>query len=124
VIISRWMSPRSCLASRMGFLQMRRCGEVTPHSGGLTTATVFSEIVEPPPSKRLLELEREQWRRECRADLVAFAVEALAPANQKRAAHHRSLKCTLAPDPAVPDGQPRCTPRLRLLPGVHINLPI
>jgi hypothetical protein len=43
------------------------------------------------PEKKLLELEREQWRRECRRNLVAFAVEALAPLGQKPAKHHRFI---------------------------------
>jgi hypothetical protein len=37
------------------------------------------------PEQKRLKLEREQWRRKCRTDLVAFAVEALAPAGQNPA---------------------------------------
>jgi hypothetical protein len=38
--------------------------------------------------RRLFELRREQWRRICRAGLVAFAVEVLAPRGEKPACHH------------------------------------
>lgn len=37
---------------------------------------------------RLFEVRREQWRRICRTDLVAFATEALAPKEEKPARHH------------------------------------
>jgi hypothetical protein len=43
------------------------------------------------PDRHLLELEREQWRRECRRNLIAFAVEALAPAGQVPAKHHKLI---------------------------------
>jgi predicted phage terminase large subunit-like protein len=42
-------------------------------------------------ARRLLELEQEQWRRQCRADLVAFATEALTPFERVPARHHRLL---------------------------------
>jgi predicted phage terminase large subunit-like protein len=43
------------------------------------------------PRRKLLDLERERWRRQCRRDLMSFAVEALAPAGQKPAMHHRLI---------------------------------
>ena len=48
-------------------------------------------MAEDPSSRKLLDLERERWRRRCRADLVSFAVEALAAASQKPAQHHRLI---------------------------------
>jgi hypothetical protein len=45
-----------------------------------------------PPKRllqcRLLELERERWRRVCRSNLLAFAIEALSPRGMKPARHH------------------------------------
>jgi predicted phage terminase large subunit-like protein len=45
-----------------------------------------------PPQRllqaRLLELERERWRRVCRGNLLAFAIEALSPRGMKPATHH------------------------------------
>jgi hypothetical protein len=48
-------------------------------------------MINGPPEKRLLELEREQWRRTCRGNLIAFAIEALASAKQQPARHHRLI---------------------------------
>jgi hypothetical protein len=41
--------------------------------------------------RRLLELEREMWRRECRGAFLPFCVEALRPQNQTPARHHRLI---------------------------------
>jgi hypothetical protein len=38
---------------------------------------------------QLLAIRRERWRRRCRADLVSFAVEALAARGELPARHHR-----------------------------------
>jgi predicted phage terminase large subunit-like protein len=44
-------------------------------------------------SRRLLELEREQWHRQCRSSFLPFAIEALAARNEVPARHHK-LICT------------------------------
>jgi predicted phage terminase large subunit-like protein len=43
------------------------------------------------PPQRLLEIDKELWRRRCREDLVSFAVEVLAPRSERPARHHRRL---------------------------------
>jgi predicted phage terminase large subunit-like protein len=44
-----------------------------------------------PPEKRLVELEREQWHRTCRGNLIAFCIQVLAAVSQMPARHHRLL---------------------------------
>src|SRR3954465_1942919 len=44
---------------------------------------------------RILELERELWRRECRKSFVAFCVEALAAHGETPARHHRVISQAL-----------------------------
>ena len=44
-----------------------------------------------PPEKHLLELEREQWHRTCRSNLIAFCIQVLSGLSQKPARHHRFL---------------------------------
>jgi predicted phage terminase large subunit-like protein len=40
---------------------------------------------------RLLELEREQWHRQCRRDSLSFCIEAMAPLGLQPALHHRLI---------------------------------
>jgi predicted phage terminase large subunit-like protein len=42
-------------------------------------------------ARKFLELEREQWHRECRRNLLAFCVEALHQAGQVPARHHKLI---------------------------------
>ena len=44
---------------------------------------------------RLVRIEQERWRRECRADLVSFACEAL-PNHERPARHHKLICAKLA----------------------------
>ena len=61
--------------------------------------------------RRLLELERELWRRECRRSFIAFCVEALSSRGETPARHHR-LICEALQD--VADG--RCKRLMVLAP--------
>src|ERR1700677_761175 len=61
----------------------------------MTTASV-AETTSGVRSKtsidvRRLELRRELWRRECRANLTPWCIEALSPVGQTPARHHRLL---------------------------------
>jgi predicted phage terminase large subunit-like protein len=42
-------------------------------------------------ARRLLELQRERWRRQCRSSFLSFAVEALSARNEAPALHHRLI---------------------------------
>ena len=42
-------------------------------------------------AKKLLELEREQWRRECRKSFIAFCIEVLSSRGESPARHHRLI---------------------------------
>jgi predicted phage terminase large subunit-like protein len=42
-------------------------------------------------AKKLLELERELWRRECRKSFIAFCIEALSSRGESPARHHRLI---------------------------------
>lgn len=53
-------------------------------------------------AKRLLELEREQWHRECRKSFIAFCIEVLSSRGESPARHHR-LICEALQDPRLSD---------------------
>jgi predicted phage terminase large subunit-like protein len=61
---------------------------------------------------RLLELEREQWHRECRRSFQSFCVEALAPLGQRPALHHVLIIRELQ---ALADGGAGAADRLMIL---------
>jgi predicted phage terminase large subunit-like protein len=42
-------------------------------------------------ARRLLELEQEQWRRQCRSSFVSFCIEALSARGEQPARHHRLI---------------------------------
>jgi hypothetical protein len=42
-------------------------------------------------ARRLLELQREQWRRQCRSSFISFCIEALSARNEVPALHHRLI---------------------------------
>jgi predicted phage terminase large subunit-like protein len=76
--------------------------------------------------KKLLELEREQWRRQCRKSLIAFCIEALSSRGESPARHHR-LICEALQDVAetrckrlmilAPPGSAKTTYVSRLFPA-------
>ena len=45
--------------------------------------------------RKLLELEREQWRRQCRHSFISFCVEALSARGETPALHHRLIASEL-----------------------------
>src|SRR5689334_17764843 len=77
-------------------------------------------------AKKLLELEREQWRRECRRSLIAFCIEVLSSRGEAPARHHR-LICQALQDVAegrrkrlmilAPPGSAKTTYVSRLFPA-------
>jgi predicted phage terminase large subunit-like protein len=77
-------------------------------------------------AERLLELEREQWRRECRRSFTAFCVEVLSSRGEAPAQHHR-LICQALQDVAegrckrlmilAPPGSAKTTYTSRLFPA-------
>jgi hypothetical protein len=52
-----------------------------------------SELTED--RNRLLELEPEQWRRQCRQSFTPFCIEALSPRGETPALHHRIIASEL-----------------------------
>jgi hypothetical protein len=77
-------------------------------------------------AEKLLELEREQWRRECRRSFTAFCVEVLSSRGETPARHHR-LICQALQDVAegrckrlmilAPPGSAKTTYTSRLFPA-------
>jgi hypothetical protein len=45
--------------------------------------------------RRLLKLEQEQWRRQCRSSFLSFCIEALSPRGESPALHHRLIASEL-----------------------------
>src|SRR5215472_13210800 len=77
-------------------------------------------------AKKLLELEREQWHRECRRSFIAFCIEVLSSRGESPAQHHR-LICDALQDVAegrckrlmilAPPGSAKTTYVSRLFPS-------
>src|SRR3974390_3540457 len=77
-------------------------------------------------AKKLLELERELWRRECRKSFIAFCIEVLSSRGESPAHHHR-LICQALQDVAegrckrlmilAPPGSAKTTYVSRLFPA-------
>ena len=42
-------------------------------------------------ARKLLELEQEQWRRQCRQSFISFCIEALSSRGETPALHHRLI---------------------------------
>jgi hypothetical protein len=79
---------------------------------------------------RLLDLEREQWHRECRRSFIAFCIEALSARGESPARHHR-LICQALQDVAegrckrlmilAPPGSAKTTYTSRLFPAWYFT---
>jgi hypothetical protein len=54
------------------------------NGNGLTSPDAERRLI----TQRLLEIDRETWRRECQNSLGAWCIEALSPAEQRPAPHH------------------------------------